>query len=161
MTKAGLVLVVTIAVIGLSACAESDGGGRSDAATATPVSPAATLVPMTGDAILVETRVTDARRHTGEVLGELLIGESAFCSGGASSGSSQGPTITTTFSCAEGTLTVQYAPTQRSLVQGAAWMVVSGTGLFDGLHGGGSMVAVFDSEDPDSGREVFTGTITP
>ena len=114
---------------------------------------------MSGDAILIETRVTNAKRHTGEVLGGSVIGESAFCRGGKTSGGSEGPTITTTFRCPGGTLKVQYAPTQRSLVQGGVWEVVRGTGSFEGLRGGGSMVAKFESDDPDSGREIFTGTV--
>ena len=71
-----------------------------------------------------------------------------------------GPTITTTFRCPGGTLKVQYAPTQRSLVQGSVWEVVSGTGSLEGLRGGGSMVAKFGSEDPEKGAETFTGSIT-
>ena len=43
--------------------------------------------------------------------------------------------------------------------QGGVWEVVSGTGRFEGLRGGGSMVAPFESDDPDAGREVFTGTV--
>jgi hypothetical protein len=39
------------------------------------------------------------------------------------------------------------------------WEVVRGTGSFEGLRGGGSMVAKFASDDPDSGREFFTGTV--
>ena len=114
---------------------------------------------MSGDAILIETRVTDARRHTGEVLGVSVIGESAFCPGGRTSGGSDGPTITTTFRCPGGTLKVQYAPTQPSLVQGGVWEVVRATGSFEGLRGGGSMVAAFERDDPDAGREIFTCTV--
>jgi hypothetical protein len=36
---------------------------------------------------------------------------------------------------------------------------VRGTGRFEGLRGGGSMVAKFESDNPDSGREIFTGTV--
>ena len=162
MTKVGLVMVVTMAAIGLSACAvENEASVRSDAPAETPASQSPTLAPSSGDAILIETRITDAKLHAGEVLAGSVIGESAFCPGGESSGSSQGPTITTTFSCPDGTLTVQYAPTQRSLVQSAEWVVVNGTGSFEALRGGGSMVAAFESDDPDSGREVFTGTVIP
>ena len=43
--------------------------------------------------------------------------------------------------------------------QSAVWEIVSGTGRFEGLRGGGSMVARFESKDPDKGRETFTGTV--
>ena len=114
---------------------------------------------MTGDAILIETRISDAAQHTGEVLSGSLIGESAFCPGGKSSGGSTGATITTTFSCSDGSLQVSFSPMQHSLVQGDLWEVVSGTGRYKGLRGGGSMVARFGSDDPDEGRETFTGTV--
>jgi hypothetical protein len=42
----------------------------------------ATSAPVTGDAIAIETRVTSAKRHIGEVLDVSVIGESAFCRGG-------------------------------------------------------------------------------
>jgi hypothetical protein len=45
------------------------------------------------------------------------------------------------------------------LVQGGVWEVVRGTGRFEGLRGGGSMVAKFESDNPDGGREIFTGTV--
>jgi hypothetical protein len=165
MTGARLVTAVSIAAIGLAACGGDDDGGDGAAASAgtsaqeTSASQTSTSAPVSGDAILIETRITDARAHTGEVLDGSVIGESAFCSGGETSGSSEGPTITSTFSCDGGTLTVQYAPTQRSLVQSAEWEIVSGTGSLEGLRGGGWMVAAFGSDDPDTGREIFTGTV--
>jgi hypothetical protein len=113
-----------------------------------------------GDAILIETRISDAR-HTGGVLPASFIGESAFCAGGKTTGDSTGPTITTTFRCPDGVLKVRFAPMQPSLVQSAVWEVVTGTGHFEGLRGGGSMVARFESADPDEGRETFTGTVGP
>jgi hypothetical protein len=83
-----------------------------------------------------------------------------FCRGGKTTGGSDGPTITSTFKCRGGTLTVHYATTQRSLVQSSAWEIESGTGEYEGLRGGGTMVASFD-EDTDSGREIFAGTLSP
>jgi hypothetical protein len=55
---------------------------------------------------------------------------------------------------------VRYSPGQRSLVQSSPWEVVSGTGRFATLSGGGTMAAAFSDDDPDVGREVFTGTVT-
>jgi hypothetical protein len=37
--------------------------------------------------------------------------------------------------------------------------VISGTGNLAGLSGGGSMVAIFEKDDPDRGREIFTGLV--
>jgi hypothetical protein len=162
MTKVRLVMALTIAASGLAACG-GDSGGDVRTVTVTPaetsVQETSTSVPVSGDAILIETRVTNAKRHTGEVLGVSVVGESAFCRGGKTSGGSDGPTITTTFRCPGGTLKVHYAPTQPSRVQGSVWEVVRGTGGFEGLRGGGSMVAKFESGSPDTGREIFTGTV--
>jgi hypothetical protein len=160
MIKAAFLVACAIAAIGLSACSEQADAPR-ETPTPTPTTSTSTSSVVNGDGILIETRITDARAHTGEVLEGSVIGESAFCMGGTSTGSSQGPTITTIFDCPDGTLTVKYAPAQVSLVQSSTWEVVSGTGDFEGLRGGGSMVAAFESDDPDSGREVFTGTIAP
>lgn len=156
MIKAAVVLTVTIAALSLSACSAPP-VAPVEATTPTGTPPPAPLVG--GDAILIETRITDARQHKGEVAEGSVIGESAFCPGGTTTGSSVGPTITTEISCSDGTLTLKYAPTQVSLVQGAEWEVVSGTGSFEALRGGGSMVAVFSDDDPDSGREIFTGIV--
>ncbi len=161
MSKWARLILVAITAIGLSACgAENAESDSPNTPTEAPETETATSAPVRGDAILIETRITDARLHTGEVLGGSVLGESAFCEGGETTGSSAGPTITATFTCPSGTLTVQYAPTQRSLVQSAEWEVVSGTGSFEGLRGGGYMVAAFGSDNPDVGREVFTGTVS-
>jgi hypothetical protein len=162
MAKVRVLVALTIASSGLVACGGGNGGevrtvtvGGAETSVQDP--PAAP--PVSGDAILIETRVTDAKGHVGEVLGVSVFGESAFCRGGKTSGGSEGAAITTAFRCPEGTLTVRYAPTQPSLVQSAVWEVVSGTGAFEGLRGGGSMVARFQSDDPDTGQEIFTGTL--
>jgi hypothetical protein len=160
MTKVRLVMALAIAANGLAACGGQDGGDvRTVTVTPAETSATETTAPVSGAPTLIETRVTNARRHTGEVLGGSVIGESAFCRGGKTSGGSDGPTITTTFRCPGGTLKVQYAPTQLSRVQGSVWEVVRGTGRFEGLRGGGSMVAMFESDEPDIGREIFTGTV--
>jgi hypothetical protein len=56
-------------------------------------------------------------------------------------------------------LQIRFSPTQPSPVQSAVWEVVSGTGSFEGVRGDGTMVARFGSENPDQGRETFTGTV--
>jgi hypothetical protein len=158
VAKTGPVTALIVAALGLAACGGKSGDVRTVTATTTArsVGESSPSAPATGDAILIETRVTNAKRHTAAVLGGSVIGESAFCRGGTYSGGSNGPTITTRFRCPRGTLTVQYAPTQYSRVQGAVWKIVRGTGRFEGLRGGGSMVAKFEG---DTGREIFTGTV--
>lgn len=143
--------------VGVAACA--DGGTTEGAASPRPTTASATPPPLVGDPILIQTRVIDARSHTGEVLAGSVLGDDAFCAKGTTSGFSRGPTITTRFNCAEGTLTVAFTPSSPTRVQGGPWNVVSGTGSFAGLRGGGSVVAVFDSDGADTGREVFAGQV--
>ena len=156
-------MIAAVPCVSIVACAGDEGGearpGTATTAAESPTQESPTSAPVFGKPTLIETRVIDAARHVGVVLGTSVIGESAFCRGGRTSGGSEGAAITTTFRCPGGTLKVRYSPTQRSLVQGAAWEVVSGTGSWAGLRGGGSMVAVFEKDDPDRGRETFTGTI--
>ena len=145
-----------VAAIGLAACGGDSGGVRTVTASAADA-------PVVGDAILIETQVTDAKHHKGEVLSESFIGESVFCPGGKISsggGDEEGTaSVITTFRCPEGRLTIRFSPLQPSLVQSAVWDVVSGTGSFEGLRGGGSMVARFEPGNRDEGRETFTGTV--
>jgi hypothetical protein len=156
-----LLPAVTVVTIGLAACGGDTGGGDRAAAPAeTSAEETPTSAPVSGDALLIETRITDARRHTGEVVDGSVLGESVFCPGGTTSGGSEGAAITATFTCPGGTLAVRYAPRQPGLVQSSAWEIVRGTGDLEGLRGGGSMVAAFDGDDPDAGREVFTGTVS-
>ena len=152
--------LLMVALLGIAACGDDDGDEVRTVTVETPAEGA----PATGDAILIKTRITSAEKHTGEVLDGSVIGESAFCPGGKTKGGSAGAEITATFQCPDGRLTVSYSPTQRWLVQSSEWEVVSGTGSFKGLQGGGWMVARFVSEDPavahpDDG-ETFTGTVT-
>jgi hypothetical protein len=149
-----------IVAIGLAGCRGDDGGSAGGAPSQTSAAAVSTSVPPNGDAILIQTRIPDARAHTGEVLDGSVLGEAAFCSGGETTGSSAGAVITTTFSCPDGTLTVEYSPRQPSLVQSSPWEIVSGTGSYTGLHGGGWMVAAFESDEPDVGQEFFTGTVS-
>lgn len=146
----------------LVACAGGSGGDLPPDAPATAEESAqqsSPPAPIFGMPILIETQIQNAAQHVGVVLRTSVIGESAFCRGGKASGGSEGAAITTTFRCRNGTLKVRYSPIQRSLVQGAAWNVVGGTGAMAGLRGGGSMVAIFEKDDPDTGREIFTGTV--
>lgn len=154
--KTAVTLVLTVSLLALAACGDDDGDEVRTVTVETPAE-AEQDAQVTGDAILIKTRIPDARTHSGEVLDGSVIGESAFCPGGKTSGGSEGAEITATFRCPGGRLTVSYSPTQRSLVQSSDWKIVSGTGSLKGLRGGGSMVAHFGSNH--KGGETFTGTV--
>ena len=63
MVDRWLTATLAVAVIGLAACGDDNGGG-----VRTITFPAEQDAPVTGDAILIETRISDAAQHTGEVL---------------------------------------------------------------------------------------------
>ena len=148
---------LAIAAAGLAACGGDD---TAEVRTVTVTEPSAQETPAgpppDGDAILIRTRVSDGLNHVGEVRDGSMLGEEPFCPGGKTSGSSDGPTITSKFTCEDGTLTVHFAPIQRSSVQSSAWEIESGTGRYEGLRGGGWMVAAFEG---DAGGETLTGTV--
>jgi hypothetical protein len=154
MVHRWLTATLAVAAIGIAACGD-DNGAEVGTVTTTEAEQDA---PVTGDAILIETRITNIERHTAEVLSRSFIGESAFCPGGKASGGGN-PTVITTFRCPDGQLKIRFAPMQRSPVQSAVWEVVSGTGSFAGLRGGGSMVARSGSEASENLRETFAGTV--
>ena len=153
-----------VAAMSLAACGDDDSTAVRTVTVPAPASSseqptAAGQEPVVdGDAILIRTRITDGRTHKGTVLDGSVIGESAFCPGGTTSGGGAVP-IVTTFSCPDGRLTVKFAVTRPGSVQSAVWEVVRGTGRFAGLRGGGSMVAQFPDDDPEQGRETFVGTV--
>jgi hypothetical protein len=154
MVHRWLTATLAVAAVGFAACGD-DNGGEVRTVTATEAEQDA---PVTGDAILIETRITNFERHAAEVLSESFIGGSEFCPGGKASGGGS-PTVITTFRCPHGRLRIRFAPMQRSAIQSAVWEVVSGTGSFAGLHGGGSMVVTGESGASETGRETFTGTV--
>jgi hypothetical protein len=156
MVDRRLMAALAVAAIGLAGC------GGDDGAAVRTVTVAEQADPVLGDPILIQTRISDARHHTGDVLDGSFIGDSAFCPGGKTSvaGDVEGTaSVITTFRCREGRLTIRFSPLQPEAVSSAVWGVVSGTGSFKGLRGGGSMVAKFEREVPDKGQETFTGTV--
>ena len=159
MVDRWLTATLAVASMGLAACGDDNGGEVRTVTVAAATEPAAEQeTPVTGDAILIETRITSAQRHTGRVLSQSRIGERPFCPGGTETGGGAQPIIQT-FHCPDGRLKIQFAPTQPSYVQSAAWSVVSGTGRYRGLRGEGFMVARFEGDNREIGRETFTGTI--
>ena len=104
----------------------------------------------------------------GEVLGGSSRGDSPFCPGGTFSDlHSDDPEIglvDRTFDCADGSLRIGFTPgpPPTPLTQSGPWHIVSGTGAFEGLQGGGQMQVKYERGTHGSkGRETFTGSVTP
>jgi hypothetical protein len=175
-----LPLVLAVTAIGLASCGDDDGdesGTTTDAAEAETTAAGdgtGTAAEGGGEPILIRTHLTFLEQPkagvgaTGEVLPGSTLGDSDFCAGGRFSDRQGEPpleAVVKTFRCQGGRLTITFSPTQPdptkpSLGQHADWRVVNGSGRFEGFGGGGRMRAVFGSNNPDEGRETFTGAVT-
>jgi hypothetical protein len=100
---------------------------------------------------------------TGHVMEGSTIGGAPFCAGGTIVDSHGSPDpavrlIVETITCPEGTLTLAFTPDESiGTTQGGSWLIVGGSGAYDGLTGKGDMEAVYDA-DPDAPTHVtFSG----
>ena len=162
----GLTVALT-AALSLAACsstAEDKGRAPSAPEVSTPVPEAETQSrepdPVDGQPILIQTRMKNIRG--GEVLPGSLFGDASFCRGGkvrAEHGTPDIGLVHSTFSCRDGQLSIGFSPMQHSFTQSSPWKVVDSRGRYEGLRGGGWMVARFD-EASGTGRETFTGTLS-
>ena len=131
-----------------------------------------TASPGAGEAIEIRTRVMIAALPgsepiaTGEVLEGSTLAEAPFCAGGTvvdNHGSSDPSVwlINETITCPDGTLVLQFVPDEaQGERQTGTWTVLSATGAYDGLDGGGTMLAVY-AANPDAPTDVtFTGSVT-
>jgi hypothetical protein len=140
---------VALATLGLAGCGGDDGGESS----------------ATGDQkIVIKERASlQGVQDVGDVLDGSSLGGSPFCSGGSFSGGHGDlpfPQIDRSFKCPEGTLRIAFTPGQpKGNTAPGRWKVLSGTGAFEGLKGGGQMETVFESDT--RADETFTGTVVP
>ena len=155
LVPVGLVLVV-------GAC----GAGGAVATSAAPTAGHDT------QAIVIRERVSIAAMSgaeiiaTGDVLEGSTLGNEPFCRGGSivDTHGSADPSlrlIVHTITCPDGTLSLAFAP---DLAPGArdtgSWIVVGGSGAFDGLRGRGEMDVAY-GPNPDSPADTtFTGTVS-
>ena len=151
-----LAIALTVLVIGLAVCGDSDDSEDGGGATPTTVeSQAATDEP-----VLIMVRYD---LPNGEVLPESRIGDSPFCPGGTTHDEHGGTDglglVVSTFDCPDGELTITFSPTQHSLKQSSPWRIVEGSGSFEGLGGEGQMESEFEKEHQAEGVARFTGTI--
>jgi hypothetical protein len=107
---------------------------------------------------------------TGKVLEGSTLAGSPFCVGGkildshASTDPGMKPygLIARTITCADGTLKVGLTPKvgPQGPTGNGSWTLVSGTGAFKGLRGGGKEKIAYDPKDESVGRETLTATVT-
>ena len=103
---------------------------------------------------------------TGEVVDGSTLGGSPFCGGGTIRDTHGSPDpavrlIVETITCPDGTVTLAFTPDEpEGLMQTGSWMIVGGTGAFEGLRGSGEMEVVYDPDEDSPAHVTFTGTVT-
>jgi hypothetical protein len=158
---------VVVSVLLVAAC----GGDADDAA--------GTIAPSTtepgGEPIVIRTKIVVADAPgsepiaTGEVLEGSTLGGSAFCVGGSilDSHASLDPAveplglIDRMIDCADGSVRVVLTPevVPQGEIQTGSWIIVTGTGAYEGLGGSGEMDVTYDPKDGSLATETLTGTV--
>ena len=166
------VLLVLVGVLCLGAC----GGEEDDAAEASSASTTARR----GEPIVIRATLIGAAEEgsepiaTGTILEGSTLGGTPFCVGGTilDSHASLDPKlraylIDRKISCPDGTVRIGYTPEvgasrdpEGQTPQKGVWTIVSGTGEYEGLGGGGKSEAVYGSNPSSPVRSTFTGTVT-
>ena len=156
------VTLVLLGVLLVGAC-----GGGEDGASETSVQ---------SEQVEILTSVVGAATEraepiaTGKVLEGSTLGGSPFCVGGTIRDSHGSPDpevalIARTITCQEGRVRMDLTPEvsqgmPQDLTQTGSWTIVSGTGAFEGLRGGGEMEIVYDPDPNAPARGTYTGTVT-
>lgn len=160
--RRAVALVLVGGLLAIGACGGGDGGSEPDATSTT--SPPK-------ESVVIRTSVTIAATSgaepiaTGEVLRRSTLGGSPFCDGGTirDSHASADPAVKDlglvdrTITCREGTVRMVFTPEPP---QGGTWRIVSGTGAFKGLRGGGEFQITYPPEPNAPAHETYTGTVT-
>jgi hypothetical protein len=160
MRKAVLVVLGVL----LGACGQGEDGASDRSAASTTT--------QRGEPIVIQTSVTIAAEEraeviaTGEVLEGSTLGSSPFCVGGTIVDVHGSPDpemwlIARTITCPEGSVRVDFRPeVPQGLTQTGSWEIVSGTGDFEGMSGGGELEIAYDPDPEAPARETYTGTAT-
>ena len=165
----GRAVLLVLVVLCLGAC----GGDEDDAADTS----AASTTARRGEPIVIRSTLIVAAEEgsepiaTGTILEGSTLGGMPFCAGGTilDSHASLDPTmepylIDRKITCPDGTVRIGFTPEVGAEPQGQTqrglWTIVSGTGAFEGLGGGGESEAVYGPRPHSPVRETSTGTVT-
>jgi len=166
------VLPVLVGVLCLGAC-----GGHEDDTAETS---AASTTAQSGEPIVIRSTMNVAAEPgsepiaTGTILEGSTLGGTPFCAGGTilESHASLDPKmkaylIDRKITCTDGTLRIGFTPEvgagpapQGQTPQKGVWTIVSGSGEYEGLSGGGKSEAVYGPNPRSPVRSTFTGTVT-
>ena len=169
LARAGVLTLV--GVLFLAACG-GDGDNAAD-------SGGASTTASHGDRIVIRTKMVVAATDgsepiaTGDVLDGSTFGGSGFCAGGTirDTHADKDPAmkpylIDRKITCPDGTVRMGLTPLvgdtdePQGDAQPGSWTIVSGTGSFEGIRGGGTMKTVYGPSEDEPARETLTGTVT-
>ena len=154
----GLLLVLVVGAA--TSCSGSNSGGRGGVGATT--TPSASSGSAESIVIRTEVHLPSIRIGAGST-----IGGRSFCPGGTAKdqhGESNIGLVDRTLTCPGGTLRIGFDPHPPvGNKQTGSWRVISGSGSYAGLRGGGQFVMTYDPGDhsahPTHWRERFTGTV--
>ena len=155
-----LVVVCSFAVVA-SSCSASTSQNKSTL----PHSAQSTTAGSHGQrrAILIKTRING---FDGTVVDGSKLGDAAFCGGGTVHHESGSPEIghpaINAFTCGDSRLEIGFGPGPDQMdnrIQTSDWDVLTGTGVFNGVTGSGSMQVEWTAVGTTTGEETFTGTL--
>ena len=167
--------LVSVLALALGACS----GATDGAADTAPAS----ITEGGGEPIVMRMSMAIAARPgaeipaTGKVLDGSTLGAAPFCVGGTvedlhpDPGATPPRLLDRTITCPDGTVTLGLTPETWATLeppkdrpQGGTWIIVGGTGTFEGLSGSGMMEATYDPDnEPDKeslSDWTLTGTVT-
>jgi hypothetical protein len=163
-------MLVLVGVLFLGAC----GGEEKDAATTSAATAPAGEPIVIRSTLIVAAEEGSEPIATGTVLEGSTLGGTPFCVGGTilESHASLDPKmeaylIDRKITCPDGTVRIGYTPQvgadpapEGETPQKGVWTIVSGTGEYEGVGGGGKSEAVYGPNPSSAVRSTFTGTIT-
>ena len=169
------VLLVSILTLVLGACGSGQNGAAPSRAVSTTEPP--------GEPIVIQTSLVVAAAEgaeipaTGMVLEGSTLGVEPFCVGGTIEDRHPEPDaapprlLDRTITCPDGTLSMGLTPEvgltpepPKDRPEGGSWIILGGTGTFEGLHGSGAMEVTYDPGNAPGkaslAQATLTGTVT-
>jgi hypothetical protein len=163
-----LTLVGMLGLLFLAGCGGDENGAANRSAVST-AEPRGEPIVIRGK-LLVAAEDGSEPIATGTILAGSTLGGTPFCVGGTihDSHASIDPKMASYFidrkiTCPDGTVRIGLTPEvgaeTQSQTQKGSWTIVSGTGAYEGLGGGGKGEAVYSPSPSAPVRETLTGTV--
>jgi hypothetical protein len=162
-----IVLLSVLAVV-LAACGAEDDSAPG-AGSASSSEPGDQPIVIRSSVVIAAAPGADIPA-VGDILEGSMLGDAPFCVGGTvqdrhpgTSAAEQPFLLVRTITCPDGTLRAGFSPDvgqTQSPTQGGSWTILSGTGTFERVRGGGELEVTYDPDDGSHALETWSGTLT-